>query len=436
MPMRDRRASGNRSPSSRAAATWPAVAAALIGLVGCTEEAIVAVDPDVPGASVPTVEVSAFASDLEGWQDTTYTGFELPGTSGFKVLADRADLQSRVLGRFDVPDSVLSNIGVDEIQNFLEGVFRVVLDFGVDPDSIIVPAYQLQVFALEERYDSLSATWVDRRDGEPWIVPGGTLGPLIASGQFAAATDTAVLQFTAPVDSVLQVWQETEGEPGVGLLLEGGPPELLVRSFDLATQVTVVGRPDTLPATFSSRATSFIYDPPQPSPGQSLRLAGLPAARMYVEFTLPDSLAGVLLRESTINHAEVRFRPLAPPEAPFALERTILASVVEVLADAFEVGAKVPVGVPVPDPQTGAAQFVTVTPEGLEEGELLRVNVTRLVELVAAADTLSQIRLAVRAAPTDGQAFGFWDFGSVESFLALQPELLMLITPPIGFPVP
>ncbi len=436
--MADLRASRDRFPLHPRSAPLAllAVGAALIGLAGCTEESIVAVDPDVPGATAPTVEVSAFASALEGWRDTTYSGFELPGTSGFKILADRADLQSRVLGRFDVPDSLITSLGIEEIDSFVDAVFRVALDFGTDPDSIIVPDYQLQVFALEESYDSLSATWIDRREGEGWVVPGGTLGQLLANGDFIAAVDTAVLQFSAPVDSVLTAWQETEGEPGVALVMTGGASELAVTSFDLAAQVTVVARTDTVPATFASRGATFIYDPAQPSPGQSLRLAGLPAARLYVEFTLPDSLGGVLLSQSTINHAELRFRPLAPPEAPFALERAILASVVEVLADAFEVGAKVPVGVPIPDPQTGAAQFITVTPEGLEEGELLRVNVTALVDLAASVDTFSQIRLAIRAAPTDGQAFGFWDFGSVESFLALQPELLMLVTPPIGFPVP
>jgi hypothetical protein len=413
-----------------------AAGAALTSLAGCTEEAIVAVDPDVPGATVPTVEISAFASSLEGWRDTTYSGFELPATSGFKILADRADLQSRVLGRFDVPDSLITFIGIEEIDTFLDASFRVALDFGADPDSTVVPDYQLRVVALEESYDSLSATWIDRREDDPWSVPGGTLGTLLAVGNFATAADTAVLQFSAPVDSVLEAWQETEGEPGVALVMVGGPPELTVTSFDLATQVLVVGRADTVPATFASRGPTFIYDPAQPSPGLTLRLAGLPASRLYVEFTLPDELEGVLLRASTINHAEVRFRPLAPPEAPFPLERGILASVVEVLADAFEVGEKVPVGTPIPDPQTGSSQFVPVTPEGLEEGELLRLNVTRLVELVAGVDTLTRIRLTVRAAPTDAQAFGFWEFGSVESPLALQPELLMLVTPPIGFPVP
>jgi hypothetical protein len=413
-----------------------AAGAALTGLAGCTEEAIVAVDPDVPGATVPTVEVSAFASSLEGWRDTTYSGFELPGSVGGLVLADRADLQSRGLGRFDVPDSLLTSTGFFEVDTFVDAVFRLALDFDADPDSISVPEYQLRVFALEQSYDSLAATWIDRREGEPWAVPGGALGRLLATGDFIAAVDTAVLQFSVPVDSVLKVWQETGGQPGVALVMEGGPPALEVIGFDLATRATLVNRTDTVPATFSSEASTFIYDPAQPAPGQSLRIAGLPAARIYVEFSLPDSLGGVALRGSTINHAEVRFRPLAPPQAPFTLERPILASVVEVLSDAFEVGAKVPVGEPIPDPQTGGAQFVPLTPEGLAEGELLRVNVTALVDLVASFDTLSRIRLAVRAAPSDAQAFGFWEFGSVESPLALQPELLMLVTPPIGFPVP
>ncbi len=410
--------------------------AALMGLAGCAEDAIVAVDPDVPGATVPTVEISAVASDLEGWRDTTYSGFELPATSAFKILADRADLLSRVLGRFDVPDSIITSFGIEEIDTFVDASFRVALDFGADPDSVVVPNYQLQVFALEESFDSLSATWTDRREGDPWILPGGTLGELLASGDFIAAVDTAVLEFSAPVDEVLEAWQETDGEPGVALVMVGGPPELAVTSFDLATQVMVVGRADTVPATFFSRGPTFIYDPAQPSPGQSLRLAGLPAWRLYVEFTLPDVLSGVELAETTINHAELRFRPLPPPEAPFPLGRAIVATAVEVLADAFEVGAKVPVGAPIPDPQTGVAQFISVTPDGLEEGDVIRVNVTRLVELVAGADTLTQVRLTVRAAPTDGQAFGFWDFGSVESPLSLQPELRMLVTPPIGFPVP
>jgi len=407
-----------------------------MGLAGCTEEAIVAVDPDVPGATVPTVEISAFASDLEGWRDTTYLGFELPATAGGFILADRADLQSRGLGRFDIPDSLLTSTGFVEVDTFVEAVFRLPLDFDADPDSILVPDYQLQVFALEQSYDSLKATWIDRREGEPWAVPGGTIGRLLAFGDFSVAVDTAVLQFSVPVDSVLKGWQETKGQPGVAVVVTGGPPVLEVFGFDLAARATLVGRTDTVPATFSSRASTFIYHPAQPAPGQRLRVAGLPAARIYLEFSLPDSLGGVFLRESTINHAEVRFRPLAPPQAPFTLERPILATVVEVLADAFDVGAKVPVGAPIPDPQTGAAQFVPLIPEDLEEGDLMRVNVTALVDLVASLDTLSRIRLAVRAAPSDAQSFGFWEFGSVESPLLLQPELLMLVTPPIGFPVP
>jgi hypothetical protein len=400
-------------------------------LAGCTEEAIVAVDPDVPGATVPTVEVSALASEL-GWRDTTYLGYELPGTSDFKVLADQDLLQSRVLGRFEIPDSVLTNVGNAEIDTFVAAEFRVRFDAA----STFSLPFTLEVFSLTQSYDSLEATWTEALEDDAWATPGGSLGPLLGSSVIEASGEFAVIEFTAEVDSVLQAWRGSEGEPGVALVVSRSSSELLVTDVDLATELTLVDRTDTVAATFSSRATTFIYDPPQPSSGQHLRLAALPSARMYVEFTLPESLGGVLLNGATINHAEVRFRPLPAPQAPFSLERNIIVSVVEVLADPLEVGPKVPVGPAIPDPLTNAPQFVELSPTDLAEGRLLRFNVTTLVNLAASLETLSLVRLAVRPAPTDAQAFGFWEFGSVESPLALQPELLMLVTPPIGFPVP
>jgi hypothetical protein len=412
------------------------LAAVLGGLAGCTQESIVAVDPDVPGTTVPTVEISALASDLFGWRDTTFIGFELPATSSLKILADRDDLASRVLGRFDIPDSIVTQFGSQQIDRFVEAEFRVLLSFEEDPDSVAVPDYRLEVFTLEQRYDSLEATWVEREGNVTWETPGGALGPLLASGDFPTAVETAVLPLSGPVDDLLQFWRETEGEPGVALVLRGGGPEFFVSGFELATEVTVVGRSDTIPAVFDGRATTFIYDPPQPSPDRSLRIAGLPSARIYLQFTLPDTLGGVLLSGATINHAELQFRPLAAPDPPFTLERDIATSVLEVAADAFAVGPKVPVGPPIPNPLTNAAQFITISPEGLADGEPLRANITALVSRVANFDTLTQVRVAIRPVPSDAQAFGFWEFGSVESELALRPRLFMLVTPSTRFPVP
>ena len=417
-----------------------AAAAALAGvstaLAGCTEDAIVAVDPDPPGVTVPTVEVSALASELDGWRDTTYLGYELPGNWPFKIVADREDLESRTLGRFDIPDSVLTGTGVLAIETFVDAEFLLTFVFDRDPDSVSVSDYQLRVYTLQESYDSLAATWSERRTNVPWSTPGAPLGRLLAAGDFTAATDTIVLSLAVPADSVLSAWQITDGEPGVALVVAGGGTDFFLQNFEIDADVTVIGRADTVPATFSARATTFIYDPPQPAVGEGLRVAGLPSARIYVDFPLPDSMGGIALSEATINHAEVRFRPLASPGTPFTLEREIAITAVQVLADPFELGPKVPVGTPVLNPLTNSAQFVPIAPERLSEGEELRFNVTRLVEAAATLDTIRQVRLALRPAPSDGQAFGFWEFGSVESAVTLQPILVMLITPPIGFPVP
>jgi hypothetical protein len=109
---------------------------------------------------------------------------------------------------------------------------------------------------------------------------------------------------------------------------------------------------------------------------------------------------------------------------------------VEVEADPFEVGSKVPVGPPLSEPNANFAQFITVTPEELKAGVPLRINLTELVGRFVRLDTLRVMRIALRPAPADGQTFGFWEFGSVESTLALQPELLLLVTPRPGFDVP
>ena len=93
-----------RRLETRSSASW--LAALLLAAAGaCTEEAIVVTGPDAPGATIPSVEVSVLASELPGWRDTTFVGYAEPATFGFKMLADRADLGSRILGRFDIADS-------------------------------------------------------------------------------------------------------------------------------------------------------------------------------------------------------------------------------------------------------------------------------------------------------------------------------------------
>ncbi|MEE8447886.1 MAG: hypothetical protein V3S52_09570 [Gemmatimonadota bacterium] len=421
-----------RWPETRSSASWLAVL--LLATAGaCTEEAIVT-GPDGPGATIPTVEVSALASELAGWRDTTFLGYALPATFGFSVLADRVELRSRVLGRFDIPDSVLTAGGEGaEIETFESAILRVVID---TTRSAFALPYLLELYSLTRSYDSLQATWTLARDGDAWTTPGGDLGALLASTEFDEPRDTAFVEFIVPVDSLLQGWRASDGEPGFALVVFGDGSDLAVSEVSIRAEVTAVDQTDTVTATARSRAVTFIYDPPQPDVGLGLRLAGLPSARIYLEFEVPEEIGGVPLDGATINHAELVFQPLAAPAPPFELARDLVIGGVEVEADPFEVGSKVPVGPPLSEPNANFAQFITVTPDELKEGVPLRINLTDVMGRFVRLDTLRVIRIAVRPAPADGQTFGFWEFGSVESPLALQPELLLLVTPRPGFDVP
>jgi hypothetical protein len=422
-----------RRPETRSSASW--LAALLLATAGaCTEEAIVVTGPDGPGATIPTVEVSALASELAGWRDTTFLGYALPATSGLSALADRVELRSRILGRFDIADSVLTaGGGSAEIETFESAVVRVVFD---TTRSTFALPYLLELYSLARSYDSLQATWTLARDGDPWTTPGGDLLALLASTEFDEPRDTAFVEFIVPVDPLLQAWRASDGEPGFALVVSGDGADLAVREVSIRAEITAVGQTDTITATSLSRAVTFIYDPPQPEVGLGLRLAGLPSARIYLEFEVPEEVDGVPLDGATINHAEIVFHPLAAPAPPFALARDLVIGGLEVDADPFEVGPKVPVGAPLLDPNANQARFITVTPDELKEGVPLRINLTDVMGRFVRLDTLRVIRIAVRPAPADGQTFGFWEFGSVESPLALQPELLLLVTPQPGFDVP
>ena len=422
-----------RRLETRSSAVWLAVL--LLAAAGaCTEEAIVVTGPDGPGATIPTVEVSALASELPGWRDTTFLGYAEPATFGLKMLADRADLASRILGRFDIPDSVLTAGGEGaEIETFESAILRVVFD---TTRSTFALPYLLELYSLTRSYDSLQATWTLARDGDAWTTPGGDLGALLASTEFDEPRDTAFVEFIVPVDSLLQAWRASDGEPGFALVAFGDGADLAVSEVSIRAEVTAVDQTDTVTATSRSRAVTFIYDPPQPDVGLGLRLAGLPSARIYLEFGVPEEIGGVPLDGATINHAELVFQPLAPPAPPFELARDLVIGGVEVDADPFEVGPKVPVGPPLSEPNANFAQFITVTPEELKAGVPLRINLTDLVGGFVRAGISGVIRIALRPAPADGQTFGFWEFGSVESTLALQPELLLLVTPRPGFDVP
>jgi hypothetical protein len=95
-------------------------------------------------------------------------------------------------------------------------------------------------------------------------------------------------------------------------------------------------------------------------------------------------------------------------------------------------GAKTPVGNVVP----GSELLFRV--DSLEEGSLLRLDVTRRLQMWANVpndSTPGPLRLMIRSL-IEGGTFGFWEFGSVDGDEQFAPLLRIVFTPPIEFTVP
>ena len=262
------------------------------------------------------------------------------------------------------------------------------------------------------------------------MTPGGDLGAELSSAEMTEVSDTLIFEFQVPVDSLLKSWQDQDGDPGFALVLEGPGSKIVLRALTLRIEAVLEGREVPIEQELVSNVRTFITDPELPTEGLALRVAGLPASRFYVTFEPPDSLGGIPLLGSVVNHAELVFHPLPPPGEPYVMERNISVRPVTLIADPFEFGAKTPIG-------STPAAFTVLEPDSLAVGNPFRVDVTVLVQgaLFVEGDSIGQVRVGLRAEP-DGQTVGFWEFGSVETVTGLRPQLFIILTPPPTFGVP
>ncbi len=421
-PERPRAARGRRATGALGAA-----AAILLGgwAVGCTEDPITG--PDGPGASAPTVEAILEAGEVPGWRDTTFLGFALPSDAGFAVLSTLPELRARILARFPVPDSARSPTDTAEIQSYVSGAVSV----RVDTARSVIPSrpVTVQLYALAEDFEATEATWTERRPGEAWGSPGGDLGTLIGEGALEAGLDSVAIELPG-ADTLLPRWRDAAGQPGVALVLVDPDVRLRVTFVRLRFEAEIEPVEDPVVQTLQATPGTFIFDPPQPETDESLRVGGVPAARFYLTFQLPDTIGGVPLHGARVNRAELRFFPLAPPPGPFALERSVTGRPMELVGDPFELGRRTPIGPPAPG-------TLSLNPDSLATGRPLRIDVTPLVQEQTSfpPDTVAPIRIGVRAEP-DGQTLGYWEFGSSEAPAGLAPVLRVVLTPPPGFGSP
>lgn len=399
--------------------------ASLVILQGCTEDPLTGLDPDeAPGASPSTVEERLDVADLPLWRDTTLVGFAVALEVPFGLLTEGAELQSRIIGLAEPADFAIAGPDTLEIQAFVSGALSVRLDTVRSEMPSAFPA-TVRLHALERGFDLRDASWVEAAPGEPWTTPGGDLGELLTTGELEAESDS--IRFDLPgADTLLEMWKETEGEPGFAMVVDDPDVLLRVTGVRLTYEVEVEEREDPL-RQFTTTTWIFIYQPPQPEPGTALRVGGVPAARSYIAFRPPAVIGGASLFGSTVNKAEIELFPLDAPAPPFALEREVAGRPVRLAADPFEFGIKTPIAEPAPRP-------VAFLPDSLAAGQPIRIDVTDLVQGYANLDddVGEEVRIGVRSEP-DGLSFGFWEFGSVEAPEGLRPELRIIVTPPPEF---
>lgn len=441
----DTRSGGGRAgPPRRRCRDGPGRVVRLLGVLlaavtawGCTEDALTGPVPEGQEGVPETVEITLTPADMASWRDTTFTGFADVSEAPFLLLSDRPGLRSRGLLRYGaLPDSVLVDGDTLEVEAFVSGRIEMTLDTvaSTRPDQAGIT---FRLFELTRPFVAPEATWIRAAEGTPWTSGGGDLGRELGVLEVAELTDsifasTLTVPITTDTEAVLDAWRAEDGQPGAAVVLEAPGARLQVQSAVLDVEAKPVGRDTTVQlradAFGPAGVKTFIHDPPLPAAGSALRVGGLPASRFYLTFEPPDSVEGLRLPRSIVNRAEVVFRPQSPPPTDFRPDQILTVRSIRLGTDPFEGGAKTPIG-----PALGAARL---TPDSLVAGSPVRIAVTRLLSAWAAnPDSAGRLALGLRFDP-DGQALGFWEFGSEDGPAELRPFLRLVVTPPSDFEAP
>lgn len=416
--------------------TFLALAAAAVP-GGCTEDPIFAENAETaPGFSTPTIEIVLESAELPSWRDTTYVGFVIPASAAFSLLADAAELSARQLGRFsNLPDSVFVDTARVAIDSFTTAGIRVSIDtlLSEPPDGEV----DVAVWSLARSFDANQATWRFAAVGEPWSTPGGDLETLLGADTVSLAPDSLGLRpdsifvrLNGNVDSLLTSWRDSEGEPGIAVVLTGPGTAIRATTFSLVAEAVPEGVDTVVSVVRGPTPGTFIFDPPTPPPTTRLRLAGMPSARYYLDFRLPDSLGFIQLRGATINRAALEFRPTGSPPQPFPLDADIAAQAVRLLADPFVFGEKTPIGAPL-------GELELLRADSLASGNTMQYDITPLIRLWSQApfDSVPPLRVGIVPVPENRQ-FGYWEFYSREDGPGLRPFVRLLFTPNPSFLLP
>lgn len=389
---------------------------------GCENDLPTIVGADrLPGGAAPvTVQVT-----LEPEQflraDTVFTDYTDPRDAPFLLVANAFDgaLEAHSLARFTgFPDSVATY-----------GAGRVVTTVVEAASSSPGPA-RLQLWALDQAWDSASVTWTaaEQRDGTtvPWTTPGGSRGALLAEAVWVPGDTIAPDSVVFAVDSLAVARMAAEGFPGLLVTSETPGSRLRLTRLSLTAGIRTVARPDTSVArTMGLGPQDFIFTPDLPAPGSLYRVGGLTGDRTVLRLDLSQRVPGcadpatdpacpsVALRDVTLNRALLVLEPSASPAGFRPLTRTDVRvrRVVET-----ELGRRAPLA------ESFAADSVSAALFAAPGGEPISLDLTAAVTQVVSRDT-SETTIAILAEPEGGRFGPLW--------FAARPRLRLVYTLPL-----
>lgn len=430
-------------------ATLLALAASPLWLGACADD-----DPtSVGGPLFPPGAVRTFEVVLDAPQflvaDTTFDGFDPPGTSTLLVVAEdfAGALDAHALARFsELPKTVqyrdsANNNQTDTLPRFTGGDFVLVFDSATVSGGA---SAEIAIYTLAESWHRGSATWTLRSDTtiptrQSWTTPGGTKARLLGTGTVTPGADSVLI----PIDSATVVALRDSAALANGLLLVGNTPgtRVVAQSLGLRLRANPRPRPDTTVTTaVTVFGTTFIYTP-KPQPTTLLRVGGTPSWRSALELSpafetlsvpcpapAPRPNCTVRLRDATVTAAELLLKPI-PTVTAFQPEDTVTLQAWPILRSPLVPLQRSPLREPVSGSTTRLLAPSFAPGASADRTPVTITNYVR--ELLAARDSAaappprSLALIGIQFPAT----FGFATFGSTESG-ADAPKLRLVLTVP------
>jgi hypothetical protein len=392
-----------------------AAALSLSLLAGCTDDLPTAGGTDrfPDGLAPTTIEVLFTAADVLIGEAAVYDNFADPRTTSYLLAAEDFDgeLDAHVLARFPhFPDSVMYSVGgtvrTDSLFEYVSGEMTTVVNPAA---SSAEGGATLRLWAVEQAWDSSQVTWQNAADGQPWTMPGGTRGALLAEAVWTPGdtiqADTVIWQ----LDSLAVRTMAAEGAQGVMITSETPDTRLQLRYLELRPRVRPESAQDTtLAVAVGSTAQTFVFSPEPPVGSDVYRLGGITGARTVLRLDLVRNVPGcpgagtfgcdsVSLKDVTLNHAELVLQPRAVPSGfrPLNTSPFLVRRVVEP-----DLGRLAPLGQVILSDTVSAAMFA---PDA--DPDPLRVSLTTAIRALIQTDSTA-LSLALLGESAAGQ-FGY-----------------------------